>query len=180
MLGIQREGAMEDKAVEILDSHRTMAISTVRPDGWPQTTIVGYANDGLLIYFLISRKSQKLANIEHEERVAIAVGSEPKTMNEAQAVYAGALASEVTDPKQRDHAWHLLTHRHPNLAGFDPPTKSDAAVMRAMCKYVSILDFTQGLGHTDGLTVGDSGISIMDPARTDDWGLSAAARKADS
>jgi hypothetical protein len=74
----------------------------------------------------------------------------------------------------------LLTHRHPNLAGFDPPPKSDAAVMRAMCKYVSILDFTQGLGHTDGLTVGSGGISIMDPARTDDWGLSAAARKTGS
>jgi nitroimidazol reductase NimA-like FMN-containing flavoprotein (pyridoxamine 5'-phosphate oxidase superfamily) len=74
---------MEDKAIEILDSHRTMAISTVRPDGWPQTTIVGYANDGLLIYFLISRKSQKLANIQNENRVAVAIGSEPKTMDEA-------------------------------------------------------------------------------------------------
>jgi len=171
---------MEEKAVEILDSHRTMAISTVRPDGWPQTTIVGYANDGLLLYFLISRTSQKLANIQHENRVAVAIGSEPKTMGEARAVYAGALASEVTDPKQLEHAWHLLTHRHPNLADFDPPSKSDAAIMRASCKYVSILDFTQGLGHTDGLTVGDSGISIMDPARTDDWGLSAAAPKAGS
>ncbi len=26
--------------------------------------------------------------------------------------------------------------------------------MRAMCRYASILDFTKGLGHTDGLTVG--------------------------
>lgn len=168
---------MEEKAVKILDSHRTMAISTVRPDGWPQTTIVGYANDGLLIYFLISRSSQKLANIQRDDRVAVAIGNEPRDMSEAKAVYAGALASEVTDSKQREHAWHLLAHRHPNLADFDLPQKSDAAMMRAMCKYVSILDFTKGLGHTDGLTVGDSGISMMDPARTDDWGLSAAARK---
>ena len=52
---------MEQKAIQILEGHRTMAIATVRPDGWPQTTIVGYANDGLLLYFLISRSSQKLA-----------------------------------------------------------------------------------------------------------------------
>jgi hypothetical protein len=40
---------MQDKAIEILNSHRIMAISTLRPDGWPQTTIVGYANEGLTL-----------------------------------------------------------------------------------------------------------------------------------
>jgi len=48
---------MEAKAIDILDAHRTMAIATVRPDGWPQSTIVGYANDGFLIYFMVSRNS---------------------------------------------------------------------------------------------------------------------------
>lgn len=171
---------MEEKAIEILDSERTMALSTVRPDGWPQTTIVGYANDGLLIYFLISRMSQKLANITHDDRVAIAVGKEPRDMREAKAVYAGAHASEVTDPKQREQAWHLLEQRHPNLAEYELPPASDAAMMRAMCKYVSIVDFTRGFGHTDELTVGDAGIATMEPARTDDWGLSAAAAKPSS
>ena len=165
---------MEQKAVEILDAHRTMAISTLRPDGWPQTTIVGYANDGLLIYFLISRMSQKLANIQHDDRVSLAVGEEPQILREAKAVYAGAHASEATDPKQREHAWRLLEQRHPNLSNFQLPPDSHAAMMRAMCKYVSIVDFTKGFGHTDGLTVGASGITTMDPARTDDWGLSAA------
>ena len=37
---------MQENAIEILNSHSTMAISTLRADGWPQTTIVGYANDG--------------------------------------------------------------------------------------------------------------------------------------
>ena len=31
---------MDDNAIEILDTQRTMAISTLRADGWPQTTIV--------------------------------------------------------------------------------------------------------------------------------------------
>ena len=28
--------------------------------------------------------------------------------------------------------------------------------MRAECKYVSVLDYSQGLGHTEALTVGES------------------------
>lgn len=48
-----QEATVQQQAVQILDRHRIMAISTVRPDGWPQTTIVGYANDGLDIFFLV-------------------------------------------------------------------------------------------------------------------------------
>ena len=167
---------MEAKAIDILDAHQTMAIATVRPDGWPQSTIVGYANDGLLIYFMISRNSQKLANIREDDRVALAIGEEPKNIHEAKAVYAGAHASEVTDERQRAHAWHLLSERHPNLAEYEMPSPTEAAIMRAAPEYLSILDFTKGLGHTDNVTV-SGGIATMEPARTDDWGLSAVRRK---
>lgn len=140
---------MEEKTREILESHRIMAISTLRPDGWPQTTIVGYANDGLVIYFLIFRSSQKFANIQHDDRVSIAVGEEPRDIREAKAVFAGAHASEVTDSKQREHAWRLLRRRHPNLTDFELPDRSQAAMMRAVCKYVSVVDYSMGLGHAD-------------------------------
>jgi nitroimidazol reductase NimA-like FMN-containing flavoprotein (pyridoxamine 5'-phosphate oxidase superfamily) len=64
---------MLQPAIDILDRHRMMAISTVRPDGWPQTTMVGYANDGWDVYFLIFRESQKFNNISRDDRVSIAV-----------------------------------------------------------------------------------------------------------
>ena len=91
---------MEQKAIDILDAHRVMAIATLRPDGWPQNTVVGYANVGLIIYFLISRSSQKFANIEHDDRVSVAIGEEPNDFRRLKAVFDGAHASEVTDPKQ--------------------------------------------------------------------------------
>lgn len=166
---------MERKATEILDAHRVMAIATLRPDGWPQNTIVGYANDGLLLYFLISRSSQKLANIERDDRISVAIGREPADFRELKAVYAGARASEVTDPKQRKKAWRLLMERHPNLADFELPDRSDAAMMRAPLMFVSILDFAKGLGHADDLTVSGPGLAAMQPARDDDWGYSPAA-----
>ena len=166
---------MEENAIQILDAHRIMAISTLRPDGWPQTTIVGYANETLALYFLIFRSSQKFANIQHDARVSIAVGEEPKDMREAKAVFAGAQASEVIEPKQREHAWRLLMQRHPNLADFDLPKSSEAALMRADCKYVSVLDYSKGLGHTEALSIGDGDATLIHSPQREDWSSSVAS-----
>lgn len=144
---------MLQPAIEILDAHRTMTIATVRPDGWPQATIVGYANQGWDVYFAIFRSSQKFGNIAHNDRVAIAIGREPVSLGEIKAVYAGAHAAEVTDADERRMAWRLLVERHPNLADFGPP---DEALMRARCKHVSLVDYSKGIGHTEALTVPDA------------------------
>ena len=55
---------MQHPALDILDSNKIMTIATVRPDGWPQATIIGYANEGWSLYFPIYRDSQKFANIK--------------------------------------------------------------------------------------------------------------------
>lgn len=145
---------MEEPALKILDDHRAMAISTVRPDGWPQTTIVGYANDGWTIYFMIFRSSQKFSNIARDDRVSVAISGDTNHLGDIKAVYAGAHASEVTDRSERERAWTLLLERHPNLEDFGPPDPADAAFMRAICKYVSVLDYSKGIGHTEAMTIG--------------------------
>jgi len=147
-----------------------MAISTIRPDGWPQTTIVGYVNRGFNIYFLIFRSGQKLANIQHDDRISIAVASEPSELNELQAVYAGAHAHEVTDQAERDEAWRLLMERDSNLAGFKMPEAHEAAFMKATCKYVSVLDFTQDIGHREQFTLDDRGVPVEVDKQADKWG----------
>ena len=166
---------MQEHAVQILASHRIMAISTLRPDGWPQTTIVGYANEALALYFLIFRSSQKFANIRHDSRVSIAVGNEPDEMREAKAVFAGAHAFEVLDPNQQEHAWGLLVRRHPNLAVFDLPGSSEAALMRADLKYVSVLDYSKGLGHTEAVSIGEDNGVLAHASRREVWGSSVAS-----
>jgi nitroimidazol reductase NimA-like FMN-containing flavoprotein (pyridoxamine 5'-phosphate oxidase superfamily) len=144
---------MKETAIQILDTNRTMAISTVRPDGWPQTTIVGYANDGWVIYFLILRSSQKFANIERDDRVSIAIGSEPRDLGSLKALFAGAHATEVTDLKEAEHAWRQLVQRHPNLGQLGLPEGSETALMRATCKYISVLDYSKGVGHSEALVI---------------------------
>ena len=82
-----------------------MTIATVRADGWPQATIVGYANEGWSLYFLIYRNSQKFENIARDKRVAITVGNEPDDIRQIKAVYAGCEVTEVTDLHERSRAW---------------------------------------------------------------------------
>jgi nitroimidazol reductase NimA-like FMN-containing flavoprotein (pyridoxamine 5'-phosphate oxidase superfamily) len=45
------------KILTLLDQHRIMTIATLRADGWPQATTVGYVNDGLTLYFLPFRRA---------------------------------------------------------------------------------------------------------------------------
>lgn len=162
--------AMEQKAVEILDQYRLMTIATLRADGWPQATMVNYANEGLLLYFIISRQSQKYANIDRDSRVSIVVGRDFDDPSKIKALSIAANASEVRDPAQREKAIKLVLGRHPALAKLGGPDLGHSAVMRAYCSIVTILDYGKGFGHADLLTVGPGG-SEMTPARDDDWGF---------
>jgi len=168
---------MEQKAVDILNTYRLMAIATLRPDGWPQATMVSYANDGLLLYFVVSRASQKYANIERDSRVSIVVGRDFEDAAQIKALSIAANASEVRDPKQRERAIELILARRPNLAKLGRPDLEHSAVMRAYCSIVTILDYSKGFGHADLLTVGPGGAE-MTPARDDDWGFLSPASTA--
>lgn len=164
---------MQDKAVRILDQNRLMAISTVRPDGWPQTTFVGYAHEDLLIYFIVSRQSQKLANIERDDRVSIAIGRDFDDPSTIMALSMAAHASEVRDGKQRNRAVELLLDAHPALRELEPPDTAHSAVMRAYPSIITITDYSRGFGHSDVLTVSPGGVE-MTPARDDDWGFGSS------
>lgn len=162
---------MKEKAIKILDDNRLMAISTLRPDGWPQATMVGYANEDILLYFVISRQSQKFKNIELDDRVSIVIGRDFHDPSTIEALSIAARASEVRDPKQRGRAVKLLLDRHPGLRRLAPPEPDHSAIMRANPEIITILDYSKGFGHSDLLTVGPGGITDMTAARDDDWGF---------
>lgn len=166
---------MQNKAIAILDENRLMAIATLRPDGWPQTTMVGYANEDLLIYFIVSRQSQKFANIERDDRVSLVIGKDFHDPSTIKGLSIAAHASEIRDEKQRQRAVHLLLDRHPALRKLEPPEPDHSAVMRAYPAIVTILDYSRGFGHADVLTVSPGGVE-MTPARDDDWGFGTALK----
>ena len=162
---------MKQKAIDILQDNRLMAISTLRPDGWPQTTMVSYANEDILLYFIVSRQSQKFANIERDDRVSLVIG---RDFHDPSTIWAVSIAaSEVRDPQQRQRAVKLLLERHPGLQKLERPEPGHSAIMRANPEVITILDYSKGFGHADLLTVGPGGLTDMTPARDDDWGFGA-------
>lgn len=165
---------MKDKAIQILDQNRLMAIATLRSDGWPQATMVGYANEDILLYFVISRASQKFRNIDRDNRVSLVVGRDFHDPATIAALSIAARADEVRDPKQRERAIDLLLQRHPGLQKLERPHPDHSAVMRANPEIITILDYSKGFGHADLLTVGPGGLTDMTAARDDDWGFGAA------
>ena len=85
-----------------------------------------------------------------------------------------ARASEVVAPQQRELARELLWARHPEFGAFSKPDLSKAAIMRAFPEVVTVIDYREGFGHADVLTVTEDAVS-MTAARPDDWGLSPTA-----
>jgi len=43
----------------LLDQNRIMTIATLRPDGWPQATTVGYVNEGLTFTFSVASTARR-------------------------------------------------------------------------------------------------------------------------
>lgn len=166
---------MEQKAIALLNDHRIMAIATSREDGWPQATLISYANEGLLIYFAISRSGQKFANLQRDNRVSFALGRDFHDPATIRGLSVAAEVSEVRDPKQRQRAISLLLARHPGLKKLDHD-KERTVVMRANCKVITIVDYSKGFGHADVLTVGPGALTYMAPARTDDWGFGTTVK----
>jgi len=161
---------MQNQALSILDRHAVMALATLRPDGWPQATMVSYVHDGFTLYFLISRTSQKFANIDADDRVSIAIGSDVADPTMIEGLSMAAHAWEVRDEPYRSQFCDRLAARHP---GYFDPERMDfgaSALMRARPTVITVADFSKGVGHSDPMTLGPQDIIMMEAARPDSWG----------
>jgi len=147
--------AIKRQILSLLDQHRIMTLATLRPDGWPQATTVGYANDGLVLYFLCGLDSQKAANLARDDRVSLTIDHDTAQVMDIQGLSMAARASAVTDPAEMEKAARLLMARYPPQVGAPPmPTTADVRMFRVTPTMISVLDYSKGFGHTDLVTCG--------------------------
>lgn len=142
------------KILALLDQHRIMTIATLRPDGWPQATTVGYANEGLTLYFLCGPDSQKAANLARDDRVSVTVDHDTSQVMEIQGLSMAAHARRVDDPAEAEKVLHLLMAKYlqqPSLP-LPMPKPEEIRVFRVTPSVISVLDYTKGFGHTDLVT----------------------------
>ncbi len=148
------DAEIKGKILELLDQHRIMTIATLRPDGWPQATTVGYANEGLTLYFLCGLDSQKAMNLARDDRVSLTIDHDTPDVMAIAGLSMAARAEAVTDLSESGRILGLLMQRYPEQTSvpLEMPTPEQVRVFRLTPKVISVLDYSKGFGHTDLVT----------------------------
>lgn len=168
--------------LRVLDGHRVMTIATNRPDGWPQATIVGYVNDGFLLYSFVARNSQKYANIVRDPRVSIAIGSDALQPLDIQGLSLAGKACVVTDQGEFDYVSQLRLRRYPEYTSLPQrpgeasaqriaprPDLAGVVLLRIAAEIISVLDYSMGFGHSDLVTFSDRDLDLHLESRHHLW-----------
>jgi len=141
------------KILTLLEQHRIMTVATLRPDGWPQATTVGYANDGLTLYFLCGRDSQKATNLARDSRLSLTIDDDTPQVMEIAGLSMAARAHAVTDRAEAERALRLLMLKYAEQkslpASLPMPTPENVRIFRVTPAVISVLDYSKGFGHTD-------------------------------
>jgi nitroimidazol reductase NimA-like FMN-containing flavoprotein (pyridoxamine 5'-phosphate oxidase superfamily) len=146
---------LKKKIFEILNDNRIMTVATNRPDGWPQATTVGFANDGLDLLFLCGPDSQKAKNLARDDRVSVTVDHDVSDPMKIAGLSLAGHARPVTDRKQVEAFYAMLGKKYPEYAAFPTPDLSQVKVFRVRPEVISVLDYTKGFAHTDLIAATD-------------------------
>lgn len=146
--------AKKDRIISIIDDTDDMTIATSRPDGYPQATTVSYMNDGLTIYFGTSADSQKALNIAKNAKVSLTINRPYETWNEIVGLSIGGTAVRVTDPEEFESVVQMMFRKFPQIPDYAPVDDSaELALFRIDPVVISLLDYQQGFGHTELISV---------------------------
>src|SRR5512147_56439 len=104
---------MQRKILAILEQHRIMTLATLRPDGWPQATTVGYVNEGLTLYFLCGLDSQKAANLARDNRVSLTIDHDTADLMAITGLSMAAHAQAVVDADEANKVLRMLPLKYP-------------------------------------------------------------------
>lgn len=147
------DDSMRRKILALLDGHRIMTIATLRPDGWPQATTVGYVNEGLTLWFLCGLQSQKARNLAGDDRVSITIDHDTPDMMAITGLSMAARAHRVTDRDEALKVLRMLPLKYPDAppttAQMKMPEPEEVALFRVVPEIISVLDYARGFAHTD-------------------------------
>ena len=145
---------IKNKILTLLDQHRIMTIATLRPDGWPQATTVGYVNAGLTLYFLCGLDSQKAANLARDDRVSLTIDHDTPDLMAITGLSMAARAQVVVDRDEAAKVLQMLPQKYPEQTSLPVamPTPDDVRIYRVTPTVISVLDYSKGFGHSDLVT----------------------------
>ena len=142
------------KILTILDKHRIMTVATLRPDGWPQATTVGYVNEGLTLYFLCGLDSQKAKNLALDNRLSLTIDHDTANLMTITGLSMAARAHAVEDRAEAEKVLRMLPLKYPEAPPLPVkmPNPDEIRLFRVTPTIISVLDYSKGFGHTDIVT----------------------------
>jgi nitroimidazol reductase NimA-like FMN-containing flavoprotein (pyridoxamine 5'-phosphate oxidase superfamily) len=142
------------KILTLLDQHRIMTVATLRPDGWPQATTVGYVNEGLTLYFLCGLDSQKAKNLARDNRVSLTIDHDTADLMTITGLSMAAHAHGVADRAEAENVLRMLPLKYPDAPPLPMkmPSPDEIRLFRLTPTVISLLDYSKGFGHADLVT----------------------------
>lgn len=117
----------EAAIVDLLSREHLMTVAFNRPDGFPQATTVGYINDGLGLYFMVSRSSQKFQNLQHDAKTSIAIRG--RAGGSGVGLSMGGNTVEITDVATAERLNEQIATRFPAVQVYCPSGPSAALLL---------------------------------------------------
>jgi nitroimidazol reductase NimA-like FMN-containing flavoprotein (pyridoxamine 5'-phosphate oxidase superfamily) len=137
--------AVRAKILGILRSQHMMALATIRPDGYPQATIVNYINDDLTLYFASDAASQKAGNIKRNNKVSAVIAHQTEDFYRLAAVSLSGLATRLSEKDAAPVALNLF-RRLPQSRRYAPEDARQLAIFSITPVAISLVDYASGFG----------------------------------
>lgn len=139
---------LRDRILNFLAHHHVMTLATVRPDGFPQATMVYYVNSDLLLHFATDPGSQKAGNIRLNNKVSVAIAGQTERAYKLNAFYLSGTAKRITDPGLVREVQLKLFQAIPEAKRFAPANTHQLAVYSITPVAISLVDFKAGYGNS--------------------------------
>ncbi len=142
--------ATEAFVLKQLRRHRVMTLATVRPDGYPQATVVAFAHDRLTLFVGVDSNSQKARNIRRDPKVSLAIGSDRRDWSRITGLSMAGQARVLRKADEIAWAKSRLMARFPEMKRLGEADGFEGwAFIEVVPLVISVLDYTKGFGHTE-------------------------------
>lgn len=148
-------GRAVDAITALLDRERLMTLACKRPDGWPHATTVGYLNEGLNLYFIVARTSQKFVNLQADPRASVAVRSESGGQGDGVGLSMAGRVVEVVDPAAVERLNREVIARYPQVHVYCPSADA-VAVLHFRPQVISAVGVVDGRSNAETFTLSET------------------------
>lgn len=139
--------------LKLLSRKHLMTLAVNRPDGRPHAATLGYMNDGLNLYFVTARDSEKLANITADPRVGVAVRGRAEE-GEAVGIAIDGHAHVVQDEDEIERVFGLILERAPQIRPWAPGA-GEVAVVKVIPETIEAAAVIDGRSRAQTYAIGD-------------------------